>query len=177
MVKFDLHIAFDLVPLRSGSIENPLAANRDDFWKSYSEAISRATAFRKELGNTEERIKQLEHAYARCACQSEALTAQLHQAVKEFRDLKVGFEGNPLKNQVGEKNNPTVNERLFALYITLGQSTYGPTPAAVEGLGIINKQLDSAIERLKGLDATVRELGTEIYEAGGPPIDGILIGQ
>jgi hypothetical protein len=177
MAVLDSAQTFNLIPLRSGSIENPLAEDRDDFWKSYSEAISRATAFRKELGNTEERIKQLEHAYARCACQSDALTAKVHQAVKDFRDLKVDFEGNPLKNQVGEKNNPTVNERLFALNITLEQSTYGPTPAAVEGLGIVNKDLDSAIERLKGLDATVRELGTEIYEAGGPPIEGILIGQ
>jgi hypothetical protein len=105
------------------------------------------------------------------------MTAKVHGLVKDYQDLSVKFMGNPLKNQVGEKNNPTVNERLFALNIALEQSTYGPTPAAMEVLEIVNSELDTGIETLKGMDSSVTSLGADVYAAGGPPIEGVLIGR
>ena len=77
-----------------------------------------------------------------------------------------------MKQQVGEKSNPTVGTRLFAVYRGIYHSTYGPTPTHRKSLEIIENDISKLKNRIEQLQAAESELARNLISAGAPWIEG-----
>ena len=83
------------------------------------------------------------------------------------------LHGNRSKRQIGEKNNPTINNRLNVAITGTGNSTYGPTPTHKRSLEIAEKQFKELKVSLdKILDQDLPLLEKALIDAGAPWFDG-----
>ena len=103
-----------------------------------------------------------------------ALESELVDLNNELRNLDLLLEGNPLKDEVGEKNIPTINERIWAASSALwGGNGYGPTTTAQQSLDIAERMLadfDAKLAVIKLKAATIYE---ELKKSGAPVIRGM----
>ncbi len=87
--------------------------------------------------------------------------------------LDTQLNGNPAKNEIGEKGKPTIGSRLFALNRGISTSTYGPTPTHLETVGIITSEWQSMNDKLAQLKGEAKEIGALIVKSGGPWVEGL----
>jgi hypothetical protein len=74
---------------------------------------------------------------------------------------------------VGEKNNPTINTRLYAAMSGVNSSTYGPTPTHERSLEIANVQFRKFRASLEDIiKAQLPELEKALQDAGAPWVKG-----
>ncbi|NIN34209.1 MAG: hypothetical protein GTO60_03540, partial [Gammaproteobacteria bacterium] len=64
----------------------------------------------------------------------------MHQLKQALLELDGKLNGNRSKQQVGEKDNPTINYRLRVAISGTMNSTYGPTPTHKRSLEIADSQ-------------------------------------
>jgi hypothetical protein len=95
---------------------------------------------------------------------------ELASLKKELDQLKWSLYGLPLKDQIGEKNNPTVQSRLFDISRVVSGSTYGPTKSARENLRIVQKTLMDGSENLKTIQSELLLKGDNITSQTGIPL-------
>jgi hypothetical protein len=87
--------------------------------------------------------------------------------------LDTQLNGNPAKNEIGEKGKPTIGNRLFALNRGISTSTYGPTPTHLETVRIITAEQQAINDKLAQLKGEAKEIGSLIVKAGGPWVEGL----
>jgi photosystem II stability/assembly factor-like uncharacterized protein len=96
--------------------------------------------------------------------------ADLNKGVLEIERL---LSGDPNKNTVGEKNLPSLNERIWAAAGSLWGSSYGPTGTAQSSLDIASSMVDDLEKRINLLELKSASIYAELLKAGAPPIRGM----
>jgi hypothetical protein len=96
---------------------------------------------------------------------------QVFQVRQELLDINQKLKGNGAKAQIGEKNNPTIVERLFKVLLSITTSTYGPTATNLRSLEIIHQELVSIHTGLNNEISKMNSLSKELVNAGAPWIE------
>ena len=96
---------------------------------------------------------------------------ELHTISNRINTLKSYYYGNQAKLEIGEKNPPTVNDKMFTLYLSLERSTYGPTETNKKQMNIIDTMLLNAENQLDVIQNEVRQLEDLLKASGAPYID------
>lgn len=164
-------VNIEVVPLRDGSLPGKSIEEVTTFWRQYENMNRDVNALGTKLSNSQKTAKKLMSAASKANVGND-LMKQIAQLNADLNDLETTFKGNPAKNQVGEKNNPTIGERLFALNRGISRSTYGPTPTHKETMEIIEKELGGLNEKLMALKEMTSNLADQVVEAGGSWIEG-----
>jgi hypothetical protein len=92
---------------------------------------------------------------------------------KELRNMELALYGNPLKSEVGEKNNTSLDERIWAAAGSLWGSAYGPTATAEQSLAIASVELSEYEKKMAVIQLKVQSIYSELKTAGAPPIKGM----
>ena len=92
---------------------------------------------------------------------------------KELNALDIQLNGNPAKNEIGEKVRPTIGSRLFALNRGISTSSYGPTSTHKKTFKIITTEWQSINDKLIILKEEAKEIGSLIVKSGGPWVEGL----
>ena len=142
------------------------------FWREYEDMGRDVSALAINVSNTRKMAEKLFSAAAHSNVSSEMLT-QVTTLQKELGSLDTQLNGNPAKNQIGEKSKPTIGGRLFALTRGVEMSTYGPTTTHKETMRIIKKQLAEMNAKLEGARAEAKRIAQEVVDAGGSWVEGI----
>ena len=87
--------------------------------------------------------------------------------------LNSSYGGNSARSEIGEKVNPTIGDRMFALYKGLAWSTYGPTETHTKSMELAKNELTTLSSQLTSLKAEAKGLADQIAVAGGPKIEGM----
>ncbi|MEM9895798.1 MAG: glycosyl hydrolase [Bacteroidota bacterium] len=157
-------------PLRKGTLPGMPMEEVVAFWQSYEDLSRDVSALSMQLSNARKMSDKL---------LSSAMGAQVKNTILqdiailkgELNKLDIKLNGNPAKNQIGEKSKPTIGARLFALTRGVTTSTYGPTDTHKETMRIIKKQLIEMQTALKASLEKSRALAQNIYDAGGSWIE------
>lgn len=141
------------------------------FWRSYERMSRDVNALNIELQNALKTSDKLIAAGMKAAVGNDILerATKLRSDLKELNDTMVG---HPAKSQIGEKSNPTIGDRLFALTRGVSLSTYGPTATHKETMRIIQKQYNELNQKLNDLKTEAKAIGNQIKMAGGSWIEG-----
>ena len=158
-------------PLMKGTLPGNPMDQVVAFWREYEDVSRDVSALSIELANTRKMSDKLFFAATQANVSTEVLS-RVSALQKELGTMDSRLNGNPAKNQIGEKNKPTMGARLFALTRGVEISTYGPTTTHKETMRIIKKQL---MEMNSGLEASknqAKDIAQKILDAGGSWVEG-----
>jgi len=159
-------------PLMKGTLPGSPMDQVIAFWREYEDVSRDVSALSVELSNTRKMSEKLFSAAAHANVSTKVLT-QVAALKKELGSMDSRLNGNPAKNQIGEKNRPTLGARLFALTRGVETSTYGPTTTHKETMRIIRKQLGEMSSKLEISKKQTTNLAEKILDAGGSWVEGI----
>jgi len=142
------------------------------FWRQYEQLTRDVNTLSIQLSNTRKASKNLLKAATKSSVGSEVME-RIAVLQQELDALDTQLNGNPAKNEIGEKVNPTIGNRLFALYRGISKSTYGPTPTHQETFTIITDEWQIMNGKLSSLKAEAQSIRDEIISAGGPWVEGL----
>lgn len=164
--------SFKVVPLFEGSVQNPHANLRNEYWRAYENINREFSALYQDYRQAQKAIKALDVAYEQLPAADQELKKEIVAARKELYKIEEQLEGNPAKNKVGEKTDPTLNERISFMRSALSQNTYGPTGSVIKIKQLVDKQLPAVQNDLNKLMTKMEGLADKIYEQGGPAVEG-----
>jgi len=163
---------FDVVPLRTGALPTKGYSQIADFWRQYEQTVKRASAVQVTVGNTLKKIARMQTALEQSNADVGNLDSRLHDIRSSILEMDEALSGNRSKMEPGEKNNPTVGNRLFVVQRVIEYSTYGPTATAVENLSLAQKALDNIHSQLNQNKIDLDALSRRLTKAGAPWVEG-----
>ena len=168
-------VSFEVVPLREGALEGASPEKMLAFGKKVEAFYNDYSVVNYMMENSMGRVNALQIALSRADETPGELVSELYNLNKRMMDIQDEMEGNSAKEEVGERNNPTIRSRMFVGMRGM-RSTYGPTPnqeqsmdAAIADLAKLKPQ----IEKIYNED--LPQLEQKIMKAGAPWIEGSLI--
>ncbi|MDC1394874.1 glycosyl hydrolase, partial [Bacteroidia bacterium] len=165
-------LVFNVIPLYKETLPEKSKAEKEEFAKQYTSVSTKKSLLMYKYNETKNLVSAMEVSANRIGLPTDEIEIQLAQLQKEISAIDVSLKGNPLKNKVGEKNAPTLNERIWAAAGSLWGSTYGPTTTALQSLAIAEELLVDLEVKVNALEATSSKLYTELRNAGAPAIRG-----
>ncbi len=166
-------VQFEVEKMRDGALEGASPEVVAAFWREIGEMLHATTAATLALKNTIGRVEAMKEALSRAETAPGELDQQLYQLRMDLLDLDEQLHGSRSKQEVGEKTDPTVLDRLSVAYNGTHYSTYGPTP-------LIEQSLQIARDQFKNIRAVFEEILHErlprlekrLEEAGAPWVEG-----
>ena len=123
------------------------------------------------MTNAMTRVTAMQKALRMANAAPGSLDQQVFQVRQKLIELNGKLSGNGAKAQIGEKNNPTIGERLFKVLLSITSSTYGPTATNLRSLEIINQELANIHISLEAEITKINTLSKELLNAGAPWIE------
>jgi len=164
--------SFNVVPLRDGTLEGKTPKEYQRFAETLGAARQQLSAVNNRVSENMKIIDALGKALERSNAEPGAINEKLYAVKKDLTEIDISLNGNPVKNEVGERNNPTIGNRLGVARRGLF-TTYGPTEMHLQCLKIALKTLDEIVPQVKKIDeVTIPELEQELQKAGAPYIQG-----
>jgi photosystem II stability/assembly factor-like uncharacterized protein len=164
-------VQFEVKPLRKGALKGSSPQEASEFWRSYETLVEKSAVLNFELNKAMKRAKAMERALQRSQAKPGQLDTELNQVIGDLNDLNSELNGNLAKQEVGEKTNPTVGERMFAVYRGIEHSTYGPTPSQKEQMAIIDKQLNYYEAKLGAAQQKLEVIYGKLRSMGAPYVE------
>ena len=163
--------SFEVVPLRKGALKGASIAEREAFRKEIEALQSDVGATNYTMENSMKRVTAMQKALARSEQSSPELYQQLRQAKMDLKAIQKEMYGSPAKDEIGERNDPTVQSRMRTGYRALS-NTYGPTDTHRNTLAIAKKQLVGVKEKLSTVSSLMPQLEQTLRALGAPWIEG-----
>ncbi|MEQ8629833.1 glycosyl hydrolase [Ekhidna sp.] len=158
-------------PLYEGTLEGNPMDEVVAFWRAYEDLSRDVGKLGVQLSKSMKMADLLFKAAGHANVGSDVI-AEVATLRSELGKLDTEFNGNPAKNQVGEKSRPTIGARLFALNRGITTSTYGPTETHEETMRIIKEQWTDMMARLEAQRIKAQSIADKVVEAGGSWVEG-----
>ncbi|MEO0591042.1 MAG: glycosyl hydrolase, partial [Pseudomonadota bacterium] len=167
---------FTVEPLRAeGAL--PRQPDAEAFATEIAAFDRSVTALGFTLREAQQKVKLLAVA-ARSAPRGDPATldGRLDQIRAEVNALDELLNGNPARNAIYERTQPTVRSRLRRAMGALYGSTYGPTQTQRDQLAYAKADYDAVKNRLVGLtQSTIPAFEAELIALGAPYVPGGVI--
>ena len=164
---------FEVVRMYSGALDGADPEVTAAFWKDVDKLNKSVSAASKVLNDAITKLKLMEAALERTPGNTGNLVQQLYDLKQELFAIDEQMNGNRSKNEVGEKNNPTVLSRLNNTIYGSFSSTYGPTETLKRNLEIAGAQftkLKGALDNM--INVKIPSVEKALIDAGAPWISG-----
>lgn len=165
-------ITFNVKPLyKETALEG---ASAEEFIAFIDELEDMQTALSATTYNMDEsmkKVKAMQMALGRTDGDIAGLAKQVYDLKQQLMQLQLEVEGNPAKEMIGEKNNPTVSDR-FSMAYRGASTTYGPTELHKQSLTMAKNQLVTIDSKLTAIIDEIPTLEQQLYQAGAPWIQG-----
>ncbi|MEE4196738.1 MAG: hypothetical protein V2I54_03770 [Bacteroidales bacterium] len=164
---------FEIERLRKGALEG---AGPDDvvaFWEKLEIFSASLNTAQIVLNNAREKVGAMSIALSRAEISPGELNRKLHELLLEIKTLETEFYGSQAKSKIGEKDIPTIFDRLSAASIGTSNSTYGPTPMHRRSLEIARNEFAQVKTKIDEIvEKKIPALEKELINAGAPWIEG-----
>ncbi len=166
-------IEFDVEVLRKGALEGASPEEVVAFWKSLEELQGKMSAVSIAIKETNKKLQAMERALSRTDVDPTVLNTKMHNIKMKLARLRLEFFGSRAKSEVGERNNPTINNRISAARMGTSNSTYGPTPTHKRSLEIAQTEFKALKAQLTEImEHNIPTVEKELKELGAPWIPG-----
>lgn len=166
---------FEVKPLREGAIPAIAKEVRQAFYTDYRNVQADRSILQTRLNDQKRLTEAMRVSLKRANLEPGGLNnldADLIAIQKEFIGIDQQMNGYSIKDKVGEKNSPTLNDRIGAAGSVTWGSAYGPTKTAIESLEIAKKQLKELEAELSKIDSKLKAADVVLQAAGAPIILG-----
>jgi len=164
--------SFIVERLYKGTLPGSEPEKTASFWKETADLQRQTTAASLILKNAQKKVSALHLASSKTNYENNALVKRIHSVKQKLFNLDEQLNGNKSKDEVGEKNDPTILYRLGVATMGTGYSTYGPTPTHIKSLDIAKKQFAEFEIELKNIvNVEIPSIEKELIEAGAPVVN------
>ena len=168
-------VEFEVVPLRKGTLKGNSPEDYVAFSEEFSEVQTHLSATSNTLNQSMEKVDAMMVALERANTEPGTLNKELYDLKQQLYNLEEKLNGNQTKNEIGERNAPTIGSRLRIGRRGLS-TTYGPTPLHRESLAIAKKELGTIADAVEEISTTtIPALERNLQKAGAPYIHGQAI--
>ena len=165
-------VSFTVKPLHEPTIEGPAPAEYQAFREEVMDVQRQLAEVQEFMGEAKDQLAAMETALERSNVPPGALNGKLYELRQELNNLEKEVNGSPSRDEIGERNPPTISSRFYTGYRGLG-TTYGPTGNHRRSLQIAAAELEKLMPRIERLrDETIPALRDQLREAGAPYIIG-----
>ncbi|MEL6391006.1 MAG: glycosyl hydrolase, partial [Bacteroidota bacterium] len=158
--------SFDVVPLRSNSLEGPSIVEAEEFWREYEDVTRDITAVQSSFGTHMKRVGALENALLRSAAPIGTVDRDIAALKKRMKTLQMDMYGHPIKLEMGEKTKPTIGSRMMQVGLSITKSTYGPTQTAKDDMIIVKKLLTKYANEVSSIDQEITKIADQLVKNG-----------
>ena len=124
------------------------------------------------LDNLKGKSNALKAAFAASDTPSSGVASQLNDLDAQLKALDLQMNGNPAKEEIGERNNPTLRDRMFTALSGL-RSSHGPTGTALQNLDFAKKEFEAMRVKLNELhENIIPQVEKSLLNLGIPWIEG-----
>lgn len=169
-------VEFNVVQLVKGSLKGSSPEETAAFWKKLAIVQKSTSAASVAFNDANKKVAAMEKALQRTGVELGELNEKVYALKRELMDLETMVYGNASKDEIGQKNNPSLFSRIGVAQTGTQNSTYGPTPTHEMSLDIAIKEFKVVKEKLEEI-ITIRipKLETELIKAGAPWLNGQVI--
>jgi photosystem II stability/assembly factor-like uncharacterized protein len=164
---------FEVVRMYRGALDGSTPEVTAAFWKEIEKLNRSVSAASKVINSTILKIELMDEASERTSGNTSELRKQIYDLKQVLFTIDEKMNGSRSKNEVGEKNNPTIISRLSRSKYGTSGSTYGPTETLRRNLDIAESQF---IELKKEIDNVLNiklpAIEKALIDAGAPWIVG-----
>ena len=172
VTSLDDPIEFEVIPLREASIPGPSYDEMLAFQNELTSFQRELTQFSQKLQKHMVRLQAMQTAHGLALSPSTELEKKLHETHMQMLELQELVEGSEAKNEVGEINSPTPNDRMFIGMRGLFTSTHAPTQMHKDMLEIGKKEFVPIKNELERFTSEVMPgLQTALAQTEAPPIE------
>jgi len=164
-------VSFNVKPLYESTLKGSSPQVASEFWRDYENVNRSASEFDLRIGKITKRAKAMHSALLKSRIQPGSIDKDLALISQDIEALQSSYYGNQAKAEIGEKGPTTVGTRMFAIYLGIERSTYGPTTAHKAQLNIIDKQITTALSQLESLQSRLDTTYRKLKDAGAPYVE------
>ncbi len=162
---------FEVERIRKNVLENPLASQFATYKKELMEFSRMLDITRNDFGKAEKKIKTFARALSYVKTAPSTLEGEIAAVTKTMNSLKLALNGSSSKAEVGEKDDPTIQDRLRVGQRGLMGNSYGPTKMHMESFEMAKAEFSKLAPKLKKLiTEDVPRIEKLLLDAGAPPI-------
>ncbi|MBN2236070.1 MAG: hypothetical protein JW729_00835 [Bacteroidales bacterium] len=161
-------VSFEVVPLREGSLKASNSDNYLDFVKELNEVQVNYSKLSNGLDKAYKQLKAIRMSLDKSTAKSGQLNKAIFELEQQALVLERELNGFETKNEIGEKNHPSINDYLR--FASNGVSSYGPTKLFEESLLTAKNMLEAANVKLELIENALSLIKQELKEAGAPLI-------
>jgi len=165
-------VSFEVKAIREGVLKGVDYATYDAYRKELT-AVQREMQSLTDLFNrAEKQLKALKKAVVKTPLAPEAVAGELYTIEQALTALTIKAEGSPARDEIGERNPPSVQSHMRAAYRGI-RTTYGPTPLHRKSLRLAKSMLGDLrpeVERIA--QQKLPALAEKLTAAGAPYIIG-----
>ncbi len=175
VTQLDGPVNFEVVPLRKGTLEGASPEEYAAFSNELAKAQTQLSAVSNTLKESIDKVDAMMVALERANIEPGELNEKLYNLKQDLFDLDEQLGGYKTREEIGERNPPTVGSRLGVGRRGLF-STYGPTPLHLQSLAIAKKDLATLTGEVERVSTkAIPELEKALQEVGAPYIEGQAI--
>ena len=164
--------SFNVVPVYDGALPRKSYEEMNDFRKKITALQQDLTATNTELSNSIRRIEAMTRAAYKAENLSDGLIERLDDARRALLTIDKNMNGNDIKDEIGERSNPTPNDANRLGWVAFG-NTYGPTGNHIGAYERAKKQLVGIKAQVANMvNTTIPALERELQQAGAPWVEG-----
>ena len=164
---------FEVKPLHKGALEGAPKEEVAAFWREIEDMQRATSATSLALRNSINRVNAMDIALSRTQIEPSELELKLHDLKQNLLVLDEKINGNKSKNIVGEKNPPSVRQRVGVASNGTANSTYGPTPMHKRSMEIAKEEYAVIKTELEDIrNNQIPAIEKQLIEAGAPWIEG-----
>ncbi|PPK85087.1 photosystem II stability/assembly factor-like uncharacterized protein [Neolewinella xylanilytica] len=165
-------VTFEVKPLHEPTIEGPAPAEYQAYRLEAKAVQNQLAAVQEFMDEATKQLGAMETALERASVEPGTLDGKLYELRQELAALEKEINGSPSRDEIGERNPPTISGHFYTGYRGL-TTTYGPTGNHRRSLRIAATELDELMPRIEKLrDETLPALQDELRNVGAPYIIG-----
>jgi len=163
---------FAVEPLLESTLPRKSYQEIDSFREATFAFQQDLTATSIALSRSQQTVDAMLRALNKATTPSNDIYKRLHDAKNVLLDIEKEFEGDKVKDEVGERSNPTASDGNAIGWRTLG-NTYGPTEEHQAFLSRVKSQLKKVKAKLQPIiETTLPALENDLKTSGAPWIEG-----
>ena len=164
--------SFSVEPLFDGALPRKSYKEIDAFRDAAFAFQQDLTSTNIELSRSQQIIDAMLRALNKATSPSDVLFKQLNDVKIALLDIDKELHGDPIKDEIGSRTNPTASDGNSLGWTALG-NTYGPTDEHKALLSRVQSQLKKVKTKLFPIvNSTLPELESALNNAGAPWIEG-----
>ena len=159
---------FEVERIRKNTLNNPMATKHKAYYESIVALTKKVKAYDHKFNKANKRVTAYKKSLDYVNEQRTTLTKEVYDLVETMNSLKREIGGSSSRAEVGEKDNVSLNSRLYNSRGGWYPNTYGPTELHMESFKMANELFKRLQPKVNAYIAKVNSIGKQLESAGAP---------